>query len=412
MADFTRDPSTRLSYGVVAAFTFWLYAFGPALALLRSELHFSYTLIGIYSALWSGGAALAGLVFARLARRLGRHATLWAGAVGASAAALLFSVAHGVAAGLAAAGLLGFAGTTLLMVTQSVLADRHGASRDRALAEANVVAAACAVLAPLMLGALARTGAGWRIALALPLIGLVVLYLAYRRDPLPAHPTRPSAGHGRARLPLACWLLALLVAIGIAVEFCLIYFGAEHLDATGLSTGDAATAVSAFYVGILAGRIAGARLTRVSGRATVLLWASLVLTAVGFVPFWLGVQPLVAIGGLFVCGVGIANLYPLSLALALAVAPDRTDAANALTQLLGGALVVVAPYLLGSLADRVGLRSAFTVEPVLIALCVLLLVAGLKTAGRQSEQPALSLQRRDEPAAARLSRARPRLDHD
>jgi fucose permease len=239
-----------------------------------------------------------------------------------------------------------------------------------------------------MLGALARTAAGWRIALALPLVALGALYVTYRRDALPTQPTRRTAGHGRARLPLACWLLALLVAIGIAVEFCLVYFGAEHLDATGLSTGDAATAVSAFYVGILAGRIAGARLTRVAGRTAGLLWASLALTAVGFVPFWLGGQPLVAVAGLFVCGVGIANLYPLSLALALAVAPDRTDAANALTQLLGGVLVVVAPYLLGSLADRLGLRSAFAVEPVLIALSALLLVAGLRASGRRREQPA------------------------
>jgi len=389
MPEFTRDAPTRLSYGVLAAYTFWLYAFGPALALLRAELHFSYTLIGIYSALWSGGAALAGLVFARLARRFGRHATLWASAGGASAAALLFSVSRGVAPGLVAAGILGFAGTTLLMVTQSVLADRHGTWRDRALAEANVGAAACAVVAPLMLGALAHTAAGWRIALVLPLIAMGALYLTYRCDPLPAHPERPAAGHRRAPLPLACWLLALLVAIGIAVEFCLVYFGAEHLDATGLSTGTAATAVSAFYVGILAGRIAGARLSRVAGRTAILLWASLGLTAVGFVPFWLGVEPIVAIAGLFVCGVGIANLYPLSLALALAVAPDRTDAANALTQLLGGLLVIVAPYLLGSLADHLGLRRAFTVEPVLIAVSALLLVTGLKATGRRGEQPAL-----------------------
>jgi predicted MFS family arabinose efflux permease len=236
-----------------------------------------------------------------------------------------------------------------------------------------------------MLGALAHTDAGWRIALALPLIALGALYLAYRRDPLPAHPPAPSADRARVPLPLACWLLALLVAIGIAVEFCLVYFGAEHLDATGLSTGGAATAVSAFYVGILAGRLAGARLTRVSGRTAVLLWASLALTAAGFVPFWLGAQPVVAIAGLFVCGLGIANLYPLSLALALAVAPDRTDAANALTQLLGGVLVIVAPYLLGSLADHLGLRSAFTVEPVLIGLSAVLLMAGLRAAGRRRE---------------------------
>jgi MFS family permease len=393
MDEFTRDGSTLLSYGVLAAYAFWLYAFGPALALLRAELHFSYTLIGVYSALWSGGAALAGLVFAWLARRLGRHATLWWGASGASAAALLFAFAPAVAPGLVAAGLLGLAGTTLLMVTQSVLADRHGVRRDRALAEANVGAAGCAVLAPLMLGALAGTAVGWRIALVLPLIALAALYVVYRQHALPVHPSSPSAGQRRVCLPLAYWLLALLVAIGIAVEFCLVYFGAEQLDATGLSTGGAATAVSAFYVGILLARIAGARLTRAPGRTVTLLWASLALTAAGFLPFWLIQQPLVAIAGLFVCGVGIANLYPLSLALALAVAPQHTDAANARMQLLGGVLVITAPYLLGSLADHLGLRSAFTVEPVLITLSALLLLAGIKATGRHNEKPTLARRR-------------------
>jgi len=57
---FRRDLPTRLCYAAVAAYAFWLYAFGPALALLRVELHISYTMIGVYSALWAGGAALAG----------------------------------------------------------------------------------------------------------------------------------------------------------------------------------------------------------------------------------------------------------------------------------------------------------------------------------------------------------------
>jgi hypothetical protein len=41
-------------------------------------------------------------------------------------------------------------------------------------------------------------------------------------------------------------------------------------------------------------------------------------------------------------------------------------------------LVITAPYTLGSLADRLGLTAAFAIEPVLIALCLLLMVAGLR----------------------------------
>jgi MFS family permease len=378
---FRRDAPTLLCYGAVAGYAFWLYAFGPALALLRAELGFSYTLLGVYSALWSVGAALVGVSFAVIARRLRRAVLLWCSAAAAAAGAALFAATHAVALTLLGAVVLGFAGTTLLTGTQAILSDRHGERRDRALTEANVGAAACAVLAPLLLGLLQGTPAGWRAAMGLPVVVLAGLYLRYRRLPL-APPAEGKRDGGRARLPLSCWLLALLVAAGVAAEFCLVYFGAELLTATGLRTAPAATAMSGFYLGILAGRGGAAWLTRRAGRAVGLLWASLAVTAAGFLLFWLAGQPGPAIAGLFVCGLGVANLYPLSLALTLAAAPGNGDTANARTQLLAGALVVAAPYLLGRLADHLGLHAAFAIVPVLIGVCAVLLPAGLRLARR------------------------------
>lgn len=55
-AGLRRDRPTQVSYGALGAYAFWLYAFGPALALLRVEMHLSYTLVGVYSALWAAGA--------------------------------------------------------------------------------------------------------------------------------------------------------------------------------------------------------------------------------------------------------------------------------------------------------------------------------------------------------------------
>jgi len=378
---FVRGAATRLSYGAIAAYAYWLYAFGPALLLLRHELHFSYTVIGVFSALWSGGAAASGLVFAVAVRRIGRRRVLWASAAGAAVGAALFGVAHSVVVALVGAALLGFAGTTLLSVTQSVLADEHGERRDRALVEANVAAAACAVVAPPVLGLLAVTALGWRLNFALPVAALAYLAFRYGALHLPAEPAGYASAHPSARLPMRCWLLALLVALGIAVEFCIIYFGAEQVEGTGLSAASATTALGAFYAGILGGRLAGAALTARPGRTRALLWASLLLTAGGFVLFWLARDPAPAIAGLVVACVGIANLYPLSLALTLAAAAGRTDAANALTQLVGGVAVIVAPYVLGTLADHAGLHAAFAVELALIAgSAALLLVAGRRRA--------------------------------
>jgi len=379
---FVRDAPTVLSYAALGCYSFWLYSFGPAVTLLREELTFSYTLLGIYSVLWSVGAALAGAGFAWVARRLARGVLFWCSALATVAGAALFTLGGGVPVTLVAAGLFGLAGTMLLTVIQAILSDRHGSRRDRALTEANIGAGASAVFAPLVLGVLAAS-VGWRAAFALPAVVLVLLYLRYRREPLPAAP-RQQAAERAGGLPMACWLFAVLTAVSSAVEFCLVYFGPQMLLGTGLSAAAAGTALSSNYLGILIGRLLGARLSRRPGRSVALLYASLALTGGGFVLFWLTDRPAVAVLGLFLCGAGIANLYPLALALTLDAARGREDRANARSQLILGVVAAASPYLLGTLADRYGLAAAFALEPVLIGFCLVLLWGGLRARAREA----------------------------
>jgi hypothetical protein len=102
-------------------------------ALLRAEKHFSYTLIGLYSALWAFGTVLVGVSFAAMAPRLPRAVLLW-GTAGAG----LFAATHAIALTLLGTAVLGFAGTILRTCTQVILSDRHAEHRDRALTEANI----------------------------------------------------------------------------------------------------------------------------------------------------------------------------------------------------------------------------------------------------------------------------------
>ncbi len=384
--EFRRDAPTILSYGGLICFAFWIYAYGPALALLREERHFSFTLLGVYTAAWSAGAVLTGIAFPAAAGRFSRATLLWGPALLASCGAFLFAWGSGVTLTLAGAGILGLGGTMLLAVLQAILSDRHRERRDRALTEANIGAAACAVLAPFALGALAAGPLGWRAGFALPTIGLAGLYLRFRQQPLPSATTYRGT-QMRGRLPLACWLFAGLAAASIAVEFCLAYFGAEQLEATGLSTAAAVTAMSSHYLGLLVGRVVGAIVTRQPGRTVALLYASLATTAGGFLIFWLTGVSGVAVIGLLLAGLGIANLYPLSIALSLGAAPGQEDQANSRSQLVGGLLVIAAPFLLGSMADPLGLTAAFTVEPVLISACAALLFAALRISRRDTRRP-------------------------
>ncbi|MCD4524430.1 sugar MFS transporter [Nocardioides sp. cx-173] len=381
-SSFVRDSPTVLSYAALLCFAFWVYGYGPALSLLRDDLRFSYTVLGAYTAAWSAGTVLTGLLFPTAARLLPRAALLWGSSIVATAGLALFVLGSGVGPTLAGGAVLGVGGTMLLTTIQALLSDTHAELRERALVEANIGAAACAVAAPLALGALAVTAVGWRAAFAFPAVALAALYLCFRRLPLPA--ASPHHGARPGPLPTACWLYAGLAAASMAVEFCLAYFGTEQLKDNGLATSSAVLAMSSHYVGLLLGRIVGAVATGRPGRSGELLYASLVATAGGFALFWLASDTVAVTLGLFVAGLGIANLYPLAVALSLAAAPGREDQANSRSQLLGGLLVVAAPYALGSLADRVGLTRAYAIEPVLIALCLILLLAGNR-ARRRSE---------------------------
>lgn len=378
---FARDRVTVLAYAAVGAYAYYLYALGPVLAFLHDELHLSYTLTSLHSALWAGGTVLTGLVFGSLVRRVGRRTVLWGSVAGACAGGLLFSVSHQVGLTLLATAILGIAGSTVQAVTTVILADRHGVWRERALVEAAVLAAGAAVLAPIVLGSLDRTNLGWRAGMLLPAIALGAVWLVFRHERLPEAPPPPAGNMSSGRLPRAYWPLAIMVAVVVGIEFSMVFYGAVLLDDDrGFSTADAATAMSVFYIGILTGRIAGAGLTRRAGRVTALLLAALATTTAGFLVFWLASVSAVALAGLFVVGLGVANLYPLAVGLAVARAPGQTDQATARSQLLIGVAVVVAPLTLGALADQVGVFRAFTVELVLIGVATSLLAVSSRTA--------------------------------
>jgi MFS family permease len=376
---FGRDRPTWLSYSAIGSYAFNLYAFGPALALLRPELHLSYAMVGVHSAAWAMGTIAASVGYSEAVRRAGRRRLFWWSSLAFGIGSVIFALAYVVALSLLGAFAMGCAGTVLLTAAQAVLSDRHGRRREQALVEANIGAGVCGVTAPLLLAGLGHTPATWRVAMIIPVIALAVVWLAFRNPTLPegtALAEEPTPN--RSPLSTSFWILAVLVALGIGIEFCPIYFGAELLGhSVHLSTAAAGAALSLFFAGLLVGRMVGGRLTRRPGRAGPLVLLSLAVVTAGFVVLWLVPVLIPALMGLFVTELGVANLYPLSSALALATAPGHADMANARMQLLGGAVVLIAPLALGALADRIGLRNAFAVEPVLILASVLALRGGL-----------------------------------
>ncbi|WP_051838138.1 MFS transporter [Streptomyces sp. NRRL WC-3742] len=399
---FRRDRLTAAAYSGLAVFAYLLYALGPVLPLLRQDLRLSYQTMSLHSTAFAAGAVVTNLVFERLRGRFGYRRLFWPAACALAVGAALLATGSNVAVTLTAATVGGIGGSLLQTTALAVLAEHHGELRERALLEANAGASATALLAPLVIGALQAFGAAWNWSLLLPALAVAALYALLRREPLrPGAVTAPQRQHeqedGSGRLPGAFWILSTLCAVVVATEFCVVFFGSPLLsDITDLTDHQAATLMALFYGGTLLGRLAGSRVTGATRWPTPrLVLATLVVTGAGVLALWTAATTWMALVGLFVSGLGIANLFPLTLSLAVGAAPGRTGRATAYVQLLVGAAIMLAPLLLGSLSDRLGIRSAFSVAGALVLLAVLLLSLSGRDATGQAPAPLAHAARTD-----------------
>ena len=146
----------------------------------------------------------------------------------------------------------------------------------------------------------------------------------------------------------------------------MIFWSADYLEhALGMVKANAAQAVSLFLAAMILGRITGSRLVqRFSTRTVVTI--SILIASIGFLVFWKTESVLAGLGGLFITGLGVANLYPLILSLTIGAADGNTVQASARATLASGTAILTLPLALGSLADAVGIRSAYGVVVVLL----------------------------------------------
>ncbi|MCC7025039.1 MAG: MFS transporter [Thermomicrobiales bacterium] len=372
-----RDRRTWAVYLLLGLFAYLETAIGPAMPFLRAQLGLGYALASLHFSAFALGAAAMGLTGERWLRRIGRRAALWGGLAGMVAGALLIAFSPSAIGTIGGALVMGYLGTLSLMANQAILADLYGALRTIALTESNVAATVAATAAPLAIGGSAAAGWGWQMGLALPVLALALLWAVFRGARFP--PVAES-GHTRAgdsRLPAAFWLLAVVLFLVSAVEWCMAYWGADFLASViGLERPLAATAMTLFFAAMAGGRFAGSRLARHYAAVTLLLVA-IAIGLGGFLLFWLGPGAAVSLTGLFVAGLGIANVYPLTVSAALGAAPHLVDRATARLAVAASLALLLVPFAVGAVADAAGMRLGFgIVAPLLVAAFAGVLVAG------------------------------------
>ena len=367
MTRLDRDRLTWLTYAQLGTYGYFLYGFGPSVSLLRDEHGFSRSIAGLHGTALAVGALVSALVVAPLVRRRGRAAVIWGGLGLLAAGIVAYVAAPGPPLTLAGALLGSFGGSFAITLSAAVLSDRHGEQGPSAVTEANAVAAAVGLLAPLVLGAAVATGAGWRAAVLVVLPVLAALFALGRGVTVPA-PTAAVPGTGAGRLPARYWVSWGVLTAGIGVEFCLILWTADALRGrTGLSAAVAASGVTALVAGMAVGRLVGGRLA-LRHPPDRLLTGAILTAGLGFAGFWLTETAVVAMAGLVVCGLGVALFYPLGVSRAIAASQGRPDLASARGGLAAALASGAGPVGLGALADQVGLHTALLVVPALLAV--------------------------------------------
>lgn len=373
---FRRDRFTWLAYWLVAFFAYLQAAWGPLMPFLRAELHLSYTVAGLHFSAFALGMVIAGLSSRQLNARWGSRATIWGGAAGMALAVLLLVASHTVVLTILSAWLMGLLGSVLKNTVQANITKQYDHYRTTALTEMSAVGSASAGLVPLVIGGFTQVGWGWRPAPAMATIALALIFWQYRRVSTPGSPAAAPADISRAALPLPFWCYWVTLLFGVAIGYCLTYWGADFLHmVVGLDRSQAASAMSVFLFAGMVGRAAGSQLSRWIPDECLVVGAIAVAT-IGFLLLWLAPVAWLNLLGLVITGVGAANFYPLLLSAAIGTTDQQPNRATARLSIAAGLAILIAPLLLGWIADQIELGKAFgLVLVLLVAITGLLLLA-------------------------------------
>lgn len=381
---FIRDRATWTGYLLVGHYCFLFAAFGPIMPFLRVEQGLNYGQSALHFSASAAGVLLAGATGHWVMKKLGCARAIWTCGLGVLISALIFMLLKNPVFTIFGAFIAGLGGSCMGQSVTTLMSERFGEKRALFITELNIVGSIFAMLGPFVVGRFLAWGMGWRLALLVPVAMYLVLLLSSRK--LYTQFKMTEKGSEGGNLPLQYWFFWVVIWFSVASEWSMIFWTSEFLEkAKGLDKVDAAQAAGVFLISMLLGRMAGVRLVRTFAVGKI-LFTTAIISLIGFVTFWLGPNWVVSLVGLFITGLGVSNIYPMSFARAISFSGGKVSLGTARMSVGTGSAIMVAPLVLGNVGDRHGIFYAYAVVALLMVL-VLVMVTIAAVKFRTQEEP-------------------------
>lgn len=374
MEPLRRGAETWVVYSLILLLAVIQAGVGGLLPYLQAEFGLTHTQLSLHVTAVASGALVAGLLGDRLRRRLGRPRALMVTVMVGAASGILLGTGPSEVWTIAGACLSGVSVGFTMIVGQGLLVAKFRADPTRVIGEYNLAFALGAVLAMFGLPMLAEGLLGWRALPLAPAVVMLALLLpwVWRTGRTMTEVDATSAG-----TPVGAWTLRrpwvsfVVLALCTSVEWAFLFWTATYLvDAAGLTAETGAQATAVLWAVVLLARAAGTRVLPRLGPARMLI-LSLLLTAVAAVALWFADSAPLGFLAAGLAGLAVANLFPSATALVVSGAGPQADSAVARATVWSSVAIISFPLLLGSLADSLGLRTAFWAVPLTAGLAIL-----------------------------------------
>lgn len=373
---------SRLTYSLALVFLCYgavVFAFGPCLTSMAETFGVPVGRLGLLFTLYAVGLIPSVLLNGYLCEVMGRRRLQLAAVCVMAVGCVLFGIVASVGGplafplALAVMALLGYGGGGIEAVTNVLVTDDNQPSPAFALNVTHAFFAVGAVLSPLAVSLLLRSGLSWQLVFygsAVVLATLLIVLLPQRMPRPTSDPVPPLAALGLLRSPLVLLFLAALT-LYVGAEVGLSAWVSPLMETElGVPRDMAGLSVSVFWASMIVGRVAvGPLSVRWHPAPLLFLLASgstASLAAVAYAGAALHCVIAVGLGGLFMSGV-----FALVLVDASRSFPRRVGSVFGIIMAGVGVGSLVIPALMGWMSEAAGLRPAMLIPTGLMGAVAL-----------------------------------------